>query len=246
MATEPRTTPRQRARVALIAEIKQSALTQLETTGAQNLSLRAITRELGMVSSAIYRYFASRDELITALIVDAYTDLAEVLEQAPRPDGSPREQWRVVCAELRAFARDQPHRFSLVYGTPISDYQAPAETIAPAARVARALASPARAANGSGGEGADLRELAEPLHGQARAMAEAVGEELESATIARIAGAMSQLLGLLTLELGGHFVGTFEPADALYEHTVEHLGDQLGLAEAETSLNASSGSSRLA
>ena len=59
-------------------------------TAAQWLDrLRAITRELGMVSSSLYRYFASRDELLTALLVDAYTDLAGALESAAARPGTP-------------------------------------------------------------------------------------------------------------------------------------------------------------
>lgn len=58
-----------RARSETIAEIKRLARQQMESDGATNLSMRAIARDLGLVSSAIYRYFPSRDELLTALIV---------------------------------------------------------------------------------------------------------------------------------------------------------------------------------
>ena len=75
-------TPRQLAREQNIERIKSLALTQLAETGAGSLSLRAIARELNLVSSAIYRYYASRDDLLTALIVDAYGDLADRLEEA--------------------------------------------------------------------------------------------------------------------------------------------------------------------
>ena len=50
---------------------------QLVDHGAAGLSLRAIARDLGMVSSAVYRYVSSRDELLTLLLVDAYSDLAD-------------------------------------------------------------------------------------------------------------------------------------------------------------------------
>jgi AcrR family transcriptional regulator len=65
-------TIRERARAELTREIKEAARRQLAAEGAQRLSVRAVERELGMVSSALYRYFPSRDDLLTALIVDAY------------------------------------------------------------------------------------------------------------------------------------------------------------------------------
>ncbi|MDQ2876974.1 MAG: TetR/AcrR family transcriptional regulator, partial [Actinomycetota bacterium] len=76
-----RPTARQRARAEITGEIKDEARRQLATTGAQ-LSLRAVARELGMVSSALYRYFPSRHDLLTALIIDAYDALGEAAEQA--------------------------------------------------------------------------------------------------------------------------------------------------------------------
>src|SRR6202046_3771698 len=75
-------TARERARAELTREIKQEARRQLAASGAQGLSLRAVARELGMVSSALYRYFPSRDELLTALIIDAYDALGEAAEAA--------------------------------------------------------------------------------------------------------------------------------------------------------------------
>lgn len=233
-------TPRQRARAALVADIKDSALRQIASSGAQRLSLRAITRELGMVSSSLYRYFASRDELLTALLVDAYTDLAGALESAAARPGTPREQWQATCAALRSFARSEPHRFSLVYGTPIAGYQAPPDTIEPAARVVRALAAPVAAAHATGAQGADspagattpgsdAAPPAEPLRSQLAVLNAVIEADLPARRAAHLAGAIAQLLGLLTLELGGHFVGTFEPADALYEDAVTQLAELLEL-----------------
>src|SRR5690625_7358886 len=95
-------TPRQRARAALVADIKDSALRQIASSGAQRLSLRAITRELGMVSSSLYRYFASRDELLTALLGDASTDPAGALGGAAARPGTTRAPWRARSRALRS------------------------------------------------------------------------------------------------------------------------------------------------
>src|SRR3954454_5777737 len=69
--TKPRTA-RERVRLELTKEIKDIARRQLAIDGSAGLSLRAVAREVGMVSSAVYRYFPSRDDLLTALIIDAY------------------------------------------------------------------------------------------------------------------------------------------------------------------------------
>ncbi|HTS99128.1 MAG TPA: TetR/AcrR family transcriptional regulator [Streptosporangiaceae bacterium] len=83
-------TARERARAELTREIKEEARRQLAASGAQGLSLRAVARALGMVSSAVYRYFPSRDELLTALIIDAYDAIGATAEAAvarPRAAG---------------------------------------------------------------------------------------------------------------------------------------------------------------
>lgn len=111
--------------------------------GAAGLSLRAVTRELGMVSSAVYRYVANRDELLTLLVVDAYTDLADAVDAAV--DAVADRPWdeRVVAAggAFRAWAADDPSRYALLYGSPVPGYEAPAErTMEPGTRVPFALA----------------------------------------------------------------------------------------------------------
>ena len=73
---------RARVRAALTREIVDAARRHLAVDGAAGLSLRAVARELGMASSAVYRYFPSRDDLLTALIVDAYDALGAAAEEA--------------------------------------------------------------------------------------------------------------------------------------------------------------------
>src|SRR5215470_10195637 len=131
-------TARQRARAELTREIKEAARRQLAETGAPQLSLRAVARELGMVSSALYRYFPSRDDLLTALIIDAYDSLGEAAEAAAAEangTGGPRSGWRAVCHAVRDWARANPHEYALIYGSPVPGYRAPRDTVAPAARV---------------------------------------------------------------------------------------------------------------
>src|SRR6187402_723858 len=97
---------RERARAQVVAEITAEARRQLAVDGASSLSLRAVARELGMVSSGIYRYFASRDELLTALIIEAYDSLGQQAEEASRRSAgdSPVDRWCAVARALRAWA----------------------------------------------------------------------------------------------------------------------------------------------
>jgi AcrR family transcriptional regulator len=132
-------TARERARAELTREIKQEARRQLAAHGAQGLSLRAVARELGMVSSALYRYFPSRDELLTALIIDAYDALGDTAEAADagQPPADIRGRWEATCRAVRDWALAHPHEYALIYGSPVPGYRAPQATVAPATRVAR-------------------------------------------------------------------------------------------------------------
>jgi AcrR family transcriptional regulator len=120
------------------AEILRVAGEELARHGAAALSLRAVAREMGMASSAIYRYVRDRDELLTRLIVAAYTSLGDAVERAHDAvdptdlDG----RWRAVGTALRDWARAHPHEYALLYGSPVPDYRAPAEqTNEPGTRV---------------------------------------------------------------------------------------------------------------
>src|SRR3954451_17346946 len=103
------TTARERARAELTAEITDLARAQLATVGAAGLSLRAVARELGMASSAMYRSFASRDELLTRLIIDGYDAIGAAAEQADDPTAAPAERWLTVCRAVRRWALAHPH-----------------------------------------------------------------------------------------------------------------------------------------
>ena len=127
---------RARVRAEMLAEIKAVARRHLETDGA-NLSLRAVARDMGMVSSALYRYFASRDDLLTALILDAYNALGEAAEAADAAvtDRSQlRARWLATARGIRGWALRTPAEYALLFGTPVPGYAAPADTITAAAR----------------------------------------------------------------------------------------------------------------
>ncbi|GAA2159367.1 TetR family transcriptional regulator [Humibacillus xanthopallidus] len=128
-STAPPPGKRARNRAAVEAEILVVARRHLATEGAAALSLRAIARDLGMVSSGIYRYVESRDELLTRLIVDSYRSSAQAVRSAhdvvPADDLAGR--WRAIGHGLRTWALRHPHDFTLLYGSPVPDYEAPAD-----------------------------------------------------------------------------------------------------------------------
>src|SRR4051812_30354536 len=103
-------TARERVRAELTREITDAARRQLAEVGAAALSLRAVAREVGMVSSAVYRYFPSRDDLLTRLIIDGYDDVGAAAEAADVPSAPPVERWLAVCRAVRAWARSEERR----------------------------------------------------------------------------------------------------------------------------------------
>jgi AcrR family transcriptional regulator len=230
-------TARERARAELTREIKEEARRQLAAQGASGLSLRAVARELGMVSSALYRYFRSRDELLTALIIDAYDALGAAAEEATsrQPAADIRGRWRATCGAIRDWARANPHEYALIYGSPVPGYQAPQTTVASAIRVVRVMGGIlADAQAEAGARRAAARHPGEPLPPevarQVAIVAEAVAPGVDEDVLARALIAWTQLFGMISFELFGQFVGSLEPADPFFSYTIERMADYIGLA----------------
>jgi AcrR family transcriptional regulator len=220
-------TARERARAELTREIKDEARRQLAEVGAQALSLRAVARELGMVSSALYRYFPSRDHLLTALIIDAYNAIGDAAEAADLPDGGPRERWVAIWHGARAWARAHPHEYALIYGSPIPGYKAPQDTIVSAGRVAlklidvikRSPLEPVR----------DNAEMSEKLKAQAETLAAALETDLSVTAVAHLLMSWTQLFGAISFELFGQYVGSVDPSDDFFAYSSERMADFVGI-----------------
>lgn len=227
-------TAREQARATLVDAIKQAAGRQVAAEGAVRLSVRAVAREVGMVSSAVYRYFPSRDDLLTALIVDAYDDLGSTVEQAVAgiPPERVRERWRAACVAVRSWAAAGPQQYRLLFGSPVPGYRAPQDTVAPGARVPGALIAVVRDGWVTGrvatGTAASIGPV---LSDQLTRIAEAFAVELPPVVVLRVALAWTQLFGVVTFELFGQLVGALEPADEFFGACVTAMADLIGLAQ---------------
>lgn len=236
---------RARARMEVTAAIKDEARRQLAAEGAAKLSLRAVARELGMVSSALYRYFPSRDDLLTALIIDAYDSLGESAEAAhdKAADAGPVQRWTAVAQAVRDWALRHPHEYALIYGSPVPGYTAPDTTVPPASRVGLVLIGILRDAHrgsgsesGSGpgsdsGSGLSQPPLPAELRPEAERMAADLAPDLPPANVAALIASWAELFGLVGFELFGQFNRVVEDRGTFFRHAVTRLAHGVGLME---------------
>jgi AcrR family transcriptional regulator len=214
--------PRKRYREQVRDEIKAHAWTQLATTGAAALSLNAIARQMGISGPALYRYFRSRDEVITELVLDAYRDLSATCRAAATPGDPPAARLAAVAAAMRAWALAAPHRYLLIYGTPVPGYHAPPEATALAATLMDLLLDAfTEAGQGSGdpaaAEGGRLGGPAEAAAAFDRSLAGhrqwAAGHPAPPEALRRALTFWTRLHGVISLEVAGHFADMkFDPA----------------------------------
>lgn len=227
-------TARDRARVEITRAIQDSARKHLAEVGPAALSLRAIARDVGMVSSAVYRYFPSRDELLTALIVEAYDELGAAVEAADagvhrRDDLAKR--FATVCDAVHDWARAHPHEYALLYGSPVPGYAAPDTTVPAAARVTGAFLRLAQESARAGHQpGAPTRK---PGSKERRALG-GVRSILETPVpdeqMVRWLMAWATVFGHVSLELFGHMYRGIEDYDAHFAQVVTQLAADLGLS----------------
>lgn len=225
-----------------MAEILRLGREHLATDGAAALSLRAIARDLGVVSSAVYRYVASRDELLTLLVVDAYTDLGDAVDAAlePVPHGDFRGQLTAFGLAVRDWAIREPARYGLIFGTPVPGYRAPAErTTQPGTRVVVRLMGILDGAWRAGSRPEKRAEKKDDggsrLLGTLAADLERLREEngLEASSEALATGVLvwTSLFGAVSFEVFGQYgPATFTDPEQLFRRHLDVLADLLGLA----------------
>jgi AcrR family transcriptional regulator len=245
-------TPRERAREQTINDIVRIGREQLSQVGAAALSLRAVARELGVVSSAVYRYVGSRDELLTLLVVEAYNELGEAVEQAVAAAGDrdAGARFRALCRTVREWGLREPARYALLFGSPVPGYQAPAErTTGPGIRVVVALVRLIDDAYRSGALTADPegtgqqparqnpRDSAQheaallgPLQHDLAAIRREFGLAAPDALVARGTLVWTSLFGAVNFEVFGQYGReTFTDPGSLFEHHLDVFAGILGL-----------------
>lgn len=221
---------RQETREKIERQIIELGRSQLVTEGAAGLSLRAIARDLGMVSSAVYRYVASRDDLLTLLLIDAYSELADAVDRAgAATGGSWRDQLFAMAQAARAWAVDQPARWALLYGSPVPGYHAPRErTVGPGTRVVGALFEAIGAGIAAGDIPQSNTAAAQPLSSdfdRLRAEFEFAGDD---SAVAKCFLLWAGLVGAISLEVFGQYgADTLTQPGAVFDIQVQQLIDML-------------------
>jgi AcrR family transcriptional regulator len=215
------TSARAIAREQLTRTILTSARAQLRTVGPAALSVRAVARDVGMVSSAVYRYFPSRDELLTELLVICYTELAEEVEaaEAAVADRADRRgRWRAIAGALHRWAVAHPHDYALLYGSPVPGYAAPRTTVEPATRVPRLVLALV-----DGSDRATEAATDDRLHRALAGLREFAGVDLGDESAMRALRAWAGLIGGVSLQLFGHLTSSVDDDDVWFDALADRL-----------------------
>lgn len=224
-------TRREQQRENTREEIKMLARRQMQTEGTAAISLRGIAREMGLTVTALYRYYASRDDLITALIVDGFHAQAEAMQEAIARCAQDDYAGQLLAAmqTYRTWALEHPVDFQLLYGNPIPGYVAPTEITVPAA--SRNFSVIVGALMGAHAAGL-LKPPAEysAVPSQIREQLAAVVPDVDP-TITYIATVgWTRIHGMIMLELFDHTPPVVGDPTAFYLQEIEHLIRSLGLA----------------
>lgn len=226
------TTARARVRDELTREIKATARRQLGIHGSAGLSLRAVARELGMVSSAMYRYFPSRDDLLTALILDAYGAVAGAVEAA---ESAVRRRnllgrWLAITGASREWALKQPQEYALIFGSPVPGYRAPAGTLDPALRIPLLVMQIVSDAVADGrGPVPDARPMPRAVRADLRSLRAIAAPDLTEYQLAHAAMAWTQLIGSISFELFGQLPSVLHDHRSYFDYQMQGVGQRLGL-----------------
>jgi AcrR family transcriptional regulator len=228
-------TPRQRARTQTVADIVRLGREHLATHGAAALSLRAVARDLGVVSSAVYRYVASRNELLTLLLVDAYNELGDAVDGAvdSLDDDDFAGRFKALGRAVRGWAVREPAPYGLLFGSPVPGYQAPAgQTTAPGTRVIYRLVGILDAAYRAGGltTAASAGVVPSALSADFAAIRAGLGLAVPDDLMAKGILVWTSLFGAVSFEVFGQYgADTFSARDELLEHHLSVLADMAGL-----------------
>lgn len=239
-------TRRELSRTTTVAQIKQAALAQVAAQGASALSIRGVARAIGMSPAGMYRYYDSRDALLTDLLTDAYQDLAASVakasglapassgEEADPADASragtpvisdPMAAMLRAIEAYRAWAVANPERFLLIFGTPVPGYAAPEDgpTVAANRRMGQVFFTLAALAWRQGQIAARTSARAvepTPTEAEVHAQLVAIAPGFPAALIPVMLGGWALWHGLVTLEITGQL-------DWIYPDTATYYTDRM-------------------
>lgn len=224
---------RARAKLEMRGEILAAARRALAHEGPSGLSLRAVARDVGLVSSAVYRYFPSREALLTTLIVESYDALGDAVDaaEAAVPRALVASRFRAVARAARAWGHAEPQQWSLIFGSPIPGYDAPTDTVGAATRVPLVLAGILEDAHRAGTVAPAARLLPD-VH-DALEMRAVFAADVPDQLLVRGLVGLTYVLGGITLELFGHrhrVVGR-AGADAVFEHELDEIVRVVGFVD---------------
>lgn len=209
MATPRLPTRRERTRAATVEEIKQTALALMRENSTIDIRFADIARTMGLTAPALYRYFADRDELLTALIADGYLDLGAALAGAVEglPDDDLGERLLATAQAYRQWARRDPQRFTLIFGLPVPGYAAPEEgpTVDAARRAMSNVGAIVLEARRRGVAQPPLVTGVSPALASILAEKQLPGESIPPATYSSMLHGWAALHGFVCLEAYGHF-----------------------------------------
>lgn len=223
-----------RAREDITFEILSIARNRLETKGVASISLREIARDMGMVSSGIYRYVPNRDALLTLLITDAYNGLGAAAEKSERAVTRSQllDRFLAIAHAVRTWALAHPHEYALIFGTPLPGYRAPTDTIAPASRVPLLLTKILEdwlALH----PGAKFPKIDPIVLESIAPIMKSIGENVSPDQMLRGLNAWTAMFGLVTLELFGHIhkvvASDAKKRKAYFDHQMRTIATKLDL-----------------
>jgi len=230
------TSLRQRFRADVQAQIIAAAHAQMISEGAEAISLRAIARQLGMAPSAVHGYFASRDDLLTALMIRQFNALGQVLdaaEQGVRNRSDYRARVTALFLAERQFALSEPPTWSLLFGGPVPGYSEPAEVCDTAQHFVRLIVTIIEDATSAGIVFKQPASAWEPapaaLTDQPVGDAAALMSVMPAWQVATGLAAYSWMVGAITAELRQMFAYFVSDYDAQYRAGVAHWVDAIGM-----------------
>ena len=230
---------RDRVRADTVREIKQTARRVLVEQGEEGLALRAVAREMGMTAPGLYRYFASREDLVEHVVADLYTEITEELEAAcaAADPGTPAQKLLAAARTFRLWAMGHRHEFGLLFGEPADDV----------IRGRTMQEGPAHEAKERFGAifGALItevylirpfavrsqEEIETELRAQLTDCAQMFPAELPIGVVEVFLSCWIRLYGMVCMEVFGHLQFALHDAEPMFEAELRRLGERLGIGE---------------